>query len=183
MLNPQSLRALHDLELNSNTGLFKWSTIFLYICFFYCDFFLSSRSLCYWERMFALTSAVCSLGKTLLAFALLHFVLQGQTCLLLQVSLAFLLLYSSPLWLKKKKDIFFFFFWWRGTKEPLDKGERGEKKKKKKTGLKLNIQKTKIEVSNPITWWQIDGGKNGNGDRLNFLGLQNHCGLWLQSWN
>ena len=36
-------------------------------------------------------------------------------------------------------------------KEPLDKGERGEKKKKKKTGLKLNIQKTKIEVSNPIT--------------------------------
>ena len=29
-----------------------------------------------------------SLGKTLLAFALLHFVLQGQTCLLLQVSLA-----------------------------------------------------------------------------------------------
>ena len=43
---------------------------------------------------------VCSLGKTLLAFALLHFVLQGQTCLLLQVSLDFLLLDSSPLWWK-----------------------------------------------------------------------------------
>ena len=41
---------------------------------------------------------VCSLGKTLLAFALLHFVLQGQICLLLQVSLDFLLLHSSPLW-------------------------------------------------------------------------------------
>ena len=41
-----------------------------------------------------------SLGKTLLAFALLHFVLQGQTCLLLQVSLDFLLLYSSSLWWK-----------------------------------------------------------------------------------
>ena len=40
---------------------------------------------------------VRSLGKTLLVFALLHFVLQGQTCLLLQVSLDFLLLHSSPL--------------------------------------------------------------------------------------
>ena len=40
---------------------------------------------------------VCSLGKTLLAFDLLCFVLQGQTCLLLQVSLDFLLLHSSPL--------------------------------------------------------------------------------------
>ena len=30
---------------------------------------------------------MCSLDKTLLAFALLHFVLQGQSCLLLQVSL------------------------------------------------------------------------------------------------
>ena len=39
----------------------------------------------------------CSLDKTWLAFALLHFVLQGQTCLLLQVSLDFLLLHSSPL--------------------------------------------------------------------------------------
>ena len=41
---------------------------------------------------------VHSLGKTFLAFALLHFVLQCQTCWLLQVSLDFLLLHSSPLW-------------------------------------------------------------------------------------
>ena len=41
---------------------------------------------------------VHSLGKTLLAFALLHFVLQGQICLLLQVSLCFLLFHCSPLW-------------------------------------------------------------------------------------
>ena len=41
---------------------------------------------------------VRSLGKTLLAFALLHSVLQGQICLLLQVFLDFLLLHSSPLW-------------------------------------------------------------------------------------
>ena len=39
---------------------------------------------------------VCALDKTLLTFALLHFVLQGQICLLLQVSLDFLLLHSSP---------------------------------------------------------------------------------------
>ena len=44
---------------------------------------------------------VFSLGKTLLAFALLPFVLQGQTGLLLQVFLDFLLSYSSPLWWKR----------------------------------------------------------------------------------
>ena len=38
---------------------------------------------------------VHSLGKALLALALLHFVLQGQTCLLLQVSLDFLLLQNG----------------------------------------------------------------------------------------
>ena len=39
---------------------------------------------------------MCPVGRTLLAFVLLRFALQGQTCLLLQVSLDFLLLYSSP---------------------------------------------------------------------------------------
>ena len=43
---------------------------------------------------------LCYLGQTLLAFALLHSVLQGQICLLLQVSLDFLLLHSSHLWWK-----------------------------------------------------------------------------------
>ena len=43
---------------------------------------------------------VCSLGKILLAFALLHSVLQGQICLLLQVSIDLLLWHSSPLWWK-----------------------------------------------------------------------------------
>ena len=47
---------------------------------------------------------MCSLGKTLLAFALLCFVLQGQISLLLQVSLDFLLLNFSPY---DEKDIFF----------------------------------------------------------------------------
>ena len=44
-----------------------------------------------------------------------------------------------------------------------------------KAGLKLNIQKTKITASGPITLRQIDGGNNGNSDRLYFGGLQNHC--------
>ena len=40
---------------------------------------------------------MCSLGSTLLAFALLHSVLQGQICLLFQAFLDFILLHSSPL--------------------------------------------------------------------------------------
>ena len=43
---------------------------------------------------------VCSLGKILLSFALLHFVLWGKICLLLQVSLELLPLHFSPLWWK-----------------------------------------------------------------------------------
>ena len=49
------------------------------------------------------------------------------------------------------------------------------KEESEKAGLKLNIQKTKIVASSPITSWIIDGGKNGNSDRLYFLRLQNHC--------
>ena len=41
-------------------------------------------------------------------------------------------------------------------------------------GLKLNIQKTNIMASGPITLWQIDGEKLETG-RFYFLGLQNHC--------
>ena len=41
----------------------------------------------------------------------------------------------------------------RRIKEPLDESERGEWK----SWLKLNIQKTKIMASGPITSWQIDG--------------------------
>ena len=44
-----------------------------------------------------LASIMSTLGKTLLAFALLHFVLQGQICLLHQISLDFLLLHSNLL--------------------------------------------------------------------------------------
>ena len=43
-----------------------------------------------------------------------------------------------------------------------------------KAGLKLNIQKTKIMASGPITTWQIDEEKMETVTDY-FLGLQNHC--------
>ena len=49
------------------------------------------------------------------------------------------------------------------------------KEESEKVGLKLNIQKTKITASHPITSWQIDRETNRNRDRLYFGGLQNHC--------
>ena len=62
------------------------------------------------------------------------------------------------------------------------------KEESEKSGLKLNIQKTKIMASSPITSWQLDAeimetvshficGRRGGG------GLQNHCRWWLQPWN
>ena len=44
-----------------------------------------------------------------------------------------------------------------------------------KVGLKLNIHKTKIMASGPITSWGNRWGNSGNGVRLYFFGLQNHC--------
>ena len=50
------------------------------------------------------------------------------------------------------------------------------KEKSEKADLKLNIQKTKILASGPITSWQEEGGKSGSSDNFYLLGLQNHCG-------
>ena len=44
------------------------------------------------------------------------------------------------------------------------------KEENEKIGLKLNIQKTEITASRPITLWQIGGGNYGNRDRLYFFG-------------
>ena len=44
------------------------------------------------------------------------------------------------------------------------------KEESEKVGLKLNIQKTKIMASGPITSWEIDGGNSGNRVRLYFWG-------------
>ena len=49
------------------------------------------------------------------------------------------------------------------------------KEESEKADLKLNIQQMKIMASGPITSWQIDGGNNGNRDRLYIWELQNHC--------
>ena len=48
------------------------------------------------------------------------------------------------------------------------------KEESEKVGLKLNIQKTMVMASGPITSWKIDG-ETGNSGRLYFGGLQNHC--------
>ena len=47
---------------------------------------------------------------------------------------------TSPLWGKSKEEL-----------------KRKVKEESEKVGLKLNIQKTKIMASSPITSWQIDG--------------------------
>ena len=49
------------------------------------------------------------------------------------------------------------------------------KEESEKVGLKLDIQKTKIMASRPITSWQIDGETVETETHFNFGGLQNHC--------
>ena len=49
------------------------------------------------------------------------------------------------------------------------------KEESEKVGLKLNIQKTKIMASDPITSWQIDGEAMETMTDFIFWGLQNHC--------
>ena len=49
------------------------------------------------------------------------------------------------------------------------------KEESEKVGLKLNIQKTKIMASGPITSWKIDAETVETVSDFIFLGLQNHC--------
>ena len=57
------------------------------------------------------------------------------------------------------------------------------KEESEKVGLELNIQKTKIMASGPITSWQTDGETVETVADFIFWGLQNHCRWWLQPWN
>ena len=57
------------------------------------------------------------------------------------------------------------------------------KDESEKVGLKLNIQKTKIMASGPITSWQIDGETMETVRDFILGGFQNHCRWWLQPWN
>ena len=49
------------------------------------------------------------------------------------------------------------------------------KEESEKVGLKLNIQKTKIMASGPITSWQIEGETKETVRDFIIWGLQNHC--------
>ena len=146
---------------------------------------------------------MCCLGKTLLAFALLHSVFQGQICLLLQVFLDFLLLHSSHEttdWFQIGKGVrqgcilspclFNLYAEYILRNAGLEEAQAGIKtagrninnlryaddttlmaeseedlksllmkveEENEKVGLKLNIQKTRIMASGPITSWEIDG--------------------------
>ena len=51
------------------------------------------------------------------------------------------------------------------------------KEESEKIGLKINIQKTKIMATGPITLWQIDGETMETVTDYIFGGLQNHC-IW-----
>ena len=70
---------------------------------------------------------------------------------------------TPPLWQKAKK-----------TSVLLKSLLMKMKDESKKVGLKLNVQKTKITASGPITSWQIDGETKETVTDY-FLGLQNHC--------
>ena len=50
------------------------------------------------------------------------------------------------------------------------------KEESEKVGLKLNIQKTKVTASGPITSWQTDGETMETVTDFILQGLQNHCG-------
>ena len=61
------------------------------------------------------------------------------------------------------------------SKEELKSLLMKVKEENEKAGLKLNVQKTKIIASDPITSWQIDGKTMETVTDFYFLGLQNHC--------
>ena len=61
------------------------------------------------------------------------------------------------------------------SKEELKNHSMKVKEESEKVGLKLNIQKTKIMASGPITSWQIDGETMETVRDFLFWGLQNHC--------
>ena len=57
------------------------------------------------------------------------------------------------------------------------------KEESEKVGLKLNIQKTTIMASDPITSWEIDGETVETVSDFTFLGSKIIADGWLQPWN
>ena len=66
------------------------------------------------------------------------------------------------------------------SKEELKSMLMKVKEESEKVGFKLNIQKTKIMASGPITSWQVDGETIETVRDFIFGGLQNHCRWILQ---
>ena len=66
------------------------------------------------------------------------------------------------------------------SKEELKSLLMEVKDESERVGLKLNIQKTKIMASGPITSWEIDGETVETVSDFYFGGLQNHCRWGLQ---
>ena len=64
---------------------------------------------------------------------------------------------------------------WAESEEELKSFLMKVKVENEKVGLKLNIQKTKIMASGPITSWQIDGETVETVSDFILGGLQNHC--------
>ena len=69
------------------------------------------------------------------------------------------------------------------SKEELNSLLMKVKEESEKASLKLNIQKTKIMASGPITSWQIDGETMETVTDFIFGGSKNHCRWWMQLWN
>ena len=61
------------------------------------------------------------------------------------------------------------------SKEELKSLLMKVKEESENVGLKLNIQKTKIMASGPITSWKIDGETVETVSDFILGGLQNHC--------
>ena len=64
---------------------------------------------------------------------------------------------------------------WQKTEGELKSLLMKLKEESEKVGLKLNIQKTKIMASGPITSWEIDGETVETVSDFIFWGLQNNC--------
>jgi len=69
------------------------------------------------------------------------------------------------------------------SKEELKRLSMRVKEESENAGLKLNIQKTKIIASGPITSWQIDGGKVKTVANFIFFNSKITVEQWLQPWN
>ena len=92
-----------------------------------------------------------------------------ESRLLVEISVSHCKQMTSPLWQKAKRN-------WKNLLMKV-KRETGE------TGLKTLHSKNKDYGIRPHHIMENRWRNNGNSDRLYFLGLQNHCGQWLQPWN